>query len=300
MRRNPTLLSLLALLAAPAAANDSSASLDGSNLGFEKSENIEMLSEDLRISYKETSVRYEFRNSGAGEIRTVVAFPLPRMHASTPDHGLGEISLWEKAPSHRSLANPFAFRVRVDGVDVVPQLALVTAEIDDDAPVELNTRKHVFKDASRNIPLDGTEGRWPTEYRYFWHQAFPPGKIVTVEHSYRTVPGNPRASYCMEPDFQRALEKRKAEILATESEEKRGRWLHYTGQVHVGYILKTGANWKGPIRKFRLTIDKAHPKDLVSTCFKGLKKKSATRFVAELTDFVPTEDLNILLVRHEY
>jgi Domain of unknown function (DUF4424) len=40
----------------------------------------------------------------------------------------------------------------------------------------------------------------------------------------------------------------------------------------VHYILKSGANWKGPIQKFKLTLVKRTPKDKISLCMPDTKK----------------------------
>jgi len=68
----------------------------------------------------------------------------------------------------------------------------------------------------------------------------------------------------------------------------------YLQTVH--YILKSGANWKGPIQKFKLTLVKRTPKDKISLCMPDTEKASPTTFVVERTDFTPTEDLQVLFV----
>ena len=69
------------------------------------------------------------------------------------------------------------------------------------------------------------------------------------------------------------------------------------GQRHVnykevGYILKTGNNWNGPIKKFRLEIT-GPPPIIIQTCFKGLKKDSDYKYIFEAENYEPTENLNI-------
>ena len=64
----------------------------------------------------------------------------------------------------------------------------------------------------------------------------------------------------------------------------------------VHYILTTGANWKGPIKNFKLTIAKHVPADKVSVCIPDTRKVSPTTFEVVRHDFVPKEDLNILFI----
>jgi hypothetical protein len=47
----------------------------------------------------------------------------------------------------------------------------------------------------------------------------------------------------------------------------------------VNYILKSGANWKGPIRKFKLMLVKQSPKDKISVCLPETRKTSPTTYV---------------------
>ncbi|CAN0471819.1 unnamed protein product [Phaeothamnion confervicola] len=52
----------------------------------------------------------------------------------------------------------------------------------------------------------------------------------------------------------------------------------------------------GPIRKFRLTVEKATPDALVSLCAPTIKRASATTFMLSQDNFSPTEDLKVLFV----
>ena len=71
---------LAALLGiAPAAANDSSASLDAGGLNLTYNPNVRLESEDLYLSREEVRVTYHFHNVSDHDISTLVAFPLPAM-----------------------------------------------------------------------------------------------------------------------------------------------------------------------------------------------------------------------------
>ncbi|MBN2574354.1 MAG: DUF4424 family protein [Deltaproteobacteria bacterium] len=64
----------------------------------------------------------------------------------------------------------------------------------------------------------------------------------------------------------------------------------------VHYTLTTGANWRGPIGRFKLTLAKDSPRDVISTCIPDTRRTSAKTFEVVREDFVPTEDLKILFV----
>ena len=64
----------------------------------------------------------------------------------------------------------------------------------------------------------------------------------------------------------------------------------------IGYKLSPGANWKGTIGRFRLTVDKGYPHRLVSLCMDGIRKVSPTRFEVVKKNYTPTSDLQILIL----
>jgi hypothetical protein len=64
----------------------------------------------------------------------------------------------------------------------------------------------------------------------------------------------------------------------------------------ISYVLKTGANWAGPIKNFRLVVDKGRADRMVSFCADNVKKISPTSFEVRMKDFTPTQDLKILLI----
>ena len=73
----------------------------------------------------------------------------------------------------------------------------------------------------------------------------------------------------------------------------------FRSEQRIEYILTTGANWSGPIRDFRLVVDKGDARNLVSFCGNGVKKISPTQFEMRERDFMPEHNLYVLiLVRH--
>ncbi len=69
------------------------------------------------------------------------------------------------------------------------------------------------------------------------------------------------------------------------------------GLIFVQNILRTGANWSGPIGQFHLTVDKGEPASLVSFCGQGVKKTSDTKFEMGRTNFSPDGDLALLILK---
>ena len=65
---------------------------------------------------------------------------------------------------------------------------------------------------------------------------------------------------------------------------------------YVDYVLKTARTWNGPIKDFKLTIDKGKADSVISLCIDGIKKTGPTTFVVEKKDFTPDDDISILIV----
>lgn len=311
----PLFLAALAL-AAPAAANDSTAEHAAGGLVLTRSADIDMVSEDLFVSAGEVRVRYVFRNRSPREIRTVVAFPMP-------DRDLGE-------EREMDVAYPSGFATRVDGRPVAMKverkavlggtdhssllaaLGLATdsgsAALDRLKPadrarlVKLGLAEPDEYDAGRGLERHLAPA-WTVKESWFWEQAFPPGRDLVVEHRY--VPGTGgsvdaalgfpdfRATpegramirdYCVEPAFIAGVDRLRRRSAATPEQR-------------IGYILTTGGNWRSPIGDFRLVVDKGAPGNLVSFCGEGIRKISPTRFEMRRKNWRPDRDLKILIVQ---
>jgi hypothetical protein len=63
----------------------------------------------------------------------------------------------------------------------------------------------------------------------------------------------------------------------------------------TSYILTTANNWKGPIGRFHITLDKLKPENVISLCWNAavLRKTSPTRFESTVMNFRPKRHLNI-------
>jgi hypothetical protein len=67
-------------------------------------------------------------------------------------------------------------------------------------------------------------------------------------------------------------------------------------EQRINYVLRTGANWSGPIGQFHLVVDKGDPGNLVSFCGQGVRKTSDTKFEMTKTNFSPEGDLAVLIL----
>jgi len=302
------------LLAAPAVrANDSTAELGAGGLNLAHNDAVSLLSEDLYVSPSEIRIKYRFKNITNVPVTVLVAFPLPAIDATTPDETNFELP----APNKDNFVN---FEVKIDGAPVTPSIAQRVSALGIDRTGELralglplNPVAERLDEKLRALPADKqaelkriglmTEelASWKLETTFYWQQTFLPGKEVVIEHRYQPVVGSsfftlgdPNmppyfAKYCVDQDFAQAARAKLASLKTSDTQ--------YLDEKRVTYILTTARNWAGPIKDFRLVVDKADSDALVTFCASGIKKISPTQFEMKAVDFLPKRELDIMFVR---
>jgi hypothetical protein len=329
VRLFPVLAAMLAIAGA-ARANDTEAVLGAGGLTFTKSAALRMQSEDLRLSSREIRVAYVFRNLTDRTVTARLAFPLP-------DVDVGDMS---ETPHHFHLSGRDGdivdFRLTVDGrptpaalearavnrggrdvTDLLRRyrIPLIGARSEDEVERALDrltaaemkalaAAGAVYADEWRT-PGDVKHPGWRVKAAYHWLQTFPAHGEVRIEHRYAPVLGGAH--------FERAADLAKPGALRGEGlwpDEKRG-WCLKPAAIRIApgravsaawleYILRTGANWAGPIGRFRLEIA-ADPGGIVATCpVPGLTLwRRGQDLIAERAAFTPTSDLAVLFVSAE-
>ena len=319
----------VALAASPTVANDTEANIAMGGLIFEKNDQISMDAEDLYLSLEQVRVRYTYTNHSNAPITLLVAFPLPDVPLPDRDPNWIEAAYpdWDDIGMETRVDGKQAGLLRIDiakvgGVDVDARLK------------ELGWPALYWKDAGLAARLDAlpaeqksalvAEGllfedeyapgsvrpAWSVSTSFVRTQTFPPGVPITVEHSYTPFQGGSVASaldreirgdtldpygeyasrYCVDDAFLRGYDRKR--YLPSGKVDDR----YFPVENWTGYALSPGANWKGPIGRFRLTVDKGYPDRLVSLCMDGLTKTSPTTFEVIKTNYEPTRDLDVLFV----
>ena len=287
--------------AVPCAANDTSASIDAGGLVFRQSADIEMRSEVLTISPEAVEVDYVFFNTSQKDITTPVAFPLP-------DLNLAE--MWHSPVSvpFRGQPNYVGFKTWVDGKEAAAS-SEVHAVLEDGRDIAGELQRlgvNIFGGQQDYTPevkaallklgalVDGGYGDiypvWIAKTSFYWTQTFPAGKELRVKHRYSAGPLH-RLVRADEPEWCTDAAHKAAFAALPKLEGD------YLDGKAVRYVLKTGANWAGPIGDFTLRIDKGGAA-LVSTCpIPGLTlTREGNAFVAHARNFTPAADLNVLFV----
>jgi Domain of unknown function (DUF4424) len=146
------------------------------------------------------------------------------------------------------------------------------------------------------------EPRWTLKTKFYWMQTFPAGAPMRIKHRYKPGVGGSALSfiaarrgynntfidsqerkYCVEPSLAQTIRREHAS------------GVEYSDR-YIDYVLVTGANWSGPIRHFRLVVDKEQPDNYISFCGTGVKKIGPTQFEMIKTNFVPKTNLSILIL----
>jgi len=308
---------VLALPAPPAGANDSTASLDTGEIVLVQNSDIRMDEEDLYLSAAEVRVRYLFRNTAGAPLVLRVAFPLPPIQ-------LG----WDTAYAITAAAaeDPLGFRLWIDGAPAAVQtearaealgrdvtarlravgLPLTPFALDEAGWQRLDAAIRALPAAERarlvrdGILLPGPDGAvpgWTARITHHWVMTFPADRPVEVRHAYAPVPMHTFFSaYDLDAGSFADLACIDAPTAAGIRRRLEAAPSGALGAALLRYVLTTANNWRGPIGRFRLTVDKGTPEALVSLCLDGLRKTSPTTFAWEATGFVPEDDLAVLFL----
>jgi hypothetical protein len=316
-------------LGTPAFANDSTAELGTGGLDFVQNENVEMRSEQLFVSTEQIRVTYRFFNKSDQPVTNLVAFPMPDVTIADQDTSIAvptedpvnllAFSMQANGQPVTTQVEQKAFAKGLDrtallqglGIPLAPQLK-ATYDALDALPrdkwqelVDRGIAEIVEYGTTADLKMQQhLEPRWTLRSTYYWMQTFPAQQELLIEHQYKpsvggtagTGIGNPqipdangyKEKYCMDSEFVAAV-KRVQQAAAKINNA-------YVAEQRVDYILKTGANWAGPIADFTLTVDKGKPDNLISFCATGIKKLSPTQFQVHYTDYTPTSDLAILIL----
>jgi hypothetical protein len=276
--------------------------LAAGGLVLTRTEAIRMESEELSVAPGEITVRYRFRNTGAADIRTIVAFPLPEI----------DLSQMAETPITAPGTDPddfVDFRVAVDGRPVPARLEMASAMEGGDGPagrhglpvsrfhpdpIRACWRRPPPAQLGRPRHRQGSAGSvYPCGRCAITGSSVPAGAALAVEHRYRPVVGHGwfgqylladsdegrtwRADHCVD---DAALARLRAKMALTTAMDP------YRPMRTIAYVLTTAANWQGPIGRFRLTVAADKADAVVVGCMLDV----------DATDFRPDRELSVAIV----
>ena len=301
-------------------ANDTTAELATGGLVFTKSEHIEMQSEDLFISTREIRVRYQFFNNSGDDIVTQVAFPMPDIPYGVDDFNFAipttdpqNILGFETTANGRPVDVRVEQKALIGGIDrteILRRLGVPIAPPPDQKLdfIPQNKWSELIRFGLAKLEDNGKDDRhiyaqWTLKTTYYWQQKFPAHQKVIVDHRYLPSVGSTvrmSASSLIDHPISLGIDEAKGinrycidrSFLTEVNKPANASW----EQHFLEYILVTAANWSGPIGKFRLVVDKGSPDNLVSFCAQGVRKISPTQFELQISQFVPTSNLSVLIL----
>jgi len=280
-------------------ANDSSAALSTGGIILEQNDDIIMLSEKLHLSPTKVRVEYEYFNDGDLDQDLLVAFALPQREK------LVEVMGYSIAvPSYLD------FQTWIDGEN--------TKLLEGHRYWELEDRtQQLLKNLNSDMEY----------YLALRQQNFPSNEVTKVVHEYTPAVGGgiPYYNYktmkdaLLEISSNEASRKEHGHFLnctdvndalnnledwiefmqnekSLDPSDEENYWQYLVRYSTLGYILKTGKNWKGPIKNFELKVTADFP-FFLNTCFPGLERTSETSYEFKATDYVPEK--NIYLMFHK-
>jgi hypothetical protein len=319
---------LVILSATPALGYDSTAELPVGGLTFSRGTEISVESQELTITPEQVSVRYVFQNQSDKPATVTITFPFPEIDLSEAEN----FAIPADDPVNFVA---FATRVDGKSVSFKISQRAVLGEKDVSASIksaglplfpiatQQNRIAELPKEARERLVGEGLllqagtdvkgeplyAGTWTVKTTAVRQQTFAAGKPVVVEHRYRTSMGvsfdtvlrkglrentmmeaeikRYRASYCVPDELLRGLDRIAGDAEANTAGMRERR---------ISYLLTTGASGLGPVKDFKLTVDKGKPDRLISFCLDNVKKVSPTAFEVRMKDFLPEKDLKILLI----
>ncbi len=322
IRPNRTAAAVLAafVLAAPATANDTVASMGAGGLVFQRTDGIEMRSEDLYVSAREIRVLYRFFNLTENDIATLVAFPMPDLLGGIEGDVAIEDPLrmpFTTTVNGRRVATNVEQKAVLNGVDhsdMLRGLGLPLSPRGEATRLALSTlprpqidmliEMEMVEDRSRSeagVHQPDLLPMWTLKTTHYWTQVFPARRELTVRHRYAPAVGGSAGSVFGDAIADSEHANQQAARYCTDdafhagARRMRSRGLHLS-ETWVDYILTTGANWARPIGDFRMTIDKGSSRNLISFCGEGVRKINPTRFEVRRRNYVPDRDLSVLIL----
>jgi hypothetical protein len=312
----------------PVQAADSLAVLGAGGLELTRPADIAMESEDLFLSPTQVRVRYVFSNKSDPDITAQVAFPLPEVPSGPGanfdlpddknDNFVGFSVVVDGRPitpalEQRAISAPVEFEgqppvTMKEGIDITDKVLEAGLPINPNLPLWREKVKALPPDVryrllQQNILYDdgGTDdyrfgAGWTLRETYHWEQTFPAGKTIAVDHSYKPVLGGSIIygdgeyfkQYCLDDQTKAGIRQ------LLKNAQKSSRDAGVPGR-ELSYFLTTGANWRGPIGDFHLTIDKGNPKAILSLCPIGIEKTGPTTFELRRKNFTPKEDIGLAI-----
>jgi hypothetical protein len=304
-------------------ANDSAADITPSGIIFKTMDMISIEREDLFISEKKIEVTYEFKNHSRKEITTEIVFPVPEYEYFFDDGRIPSFDDFTVEVNNKRIDYKKEIKAILNGkdyADVLNRMRVTITNFGNFDPVEKDNYflKLSNKDQKELVTLGlCDEGGWPhwkVVIKYYWSQIFPADSKINIKHKYTPYPGFRGFYYTSyyhtnwrdDPDVVKSRDYLQNDACISENNQKLLESIsnidpmdRYVYPHWVSYILVTANNWRQPIGKFHLIIEK-EKEDIMSVCFDhALLNTAPDRFEVTVPDFVPKNDLKVYFFKND-
>jgi hypothetical protein len=331
MRASTAFFSIYAILtashAAGAAESATELALSGLVLAT-PTDTIVIDSETVNIGPEWVAISYRLVNQGSTPTSLTLTVPLPELDFSDPDvswaiPGSDPVNFMNLSTKIENKPGQFIFSqaARLNGRDISAtlrqnNLALIPVGTFENQMLALtpDLRAHLAQSGLLAEVGNDVQGNplffptWTVQTSANRQVTFAPNQAIALDLRYRTSVGTSpdtvlrrplrtepglvgqvqhyQSTYCIDDAFYSGLDKISAAAEANSSKLRERR---------IFYRLTAGFSNR-PIKEFRLVVDKGRPDWIVSFCVDNLKRTSPTTFEMRATDFVPNQDLRILMV----
>lgn len=165
-----------------------------------------------------------------------------------------------------------------------------------------NYKKWLTKAKNLGLLDAKNKARWEKQIVYYWQQTFPANQTIAISHTYKPAAGVFYGQYNEENAIIESVKEQfDANLLNYDDHTQLLSWArdkNFSYFLNVKYILRTGANWAGPIEKFTLNL--IHP-DGDTVAYNHFYNNAIANIThtsdktqISLTNFTPNQDLNII------
>ena len=285
-------------------ANDSTSHPTPTGIEFIKNDDVSIESETLTLHERSVEVVYDFYNHSAKKLSVQMAFPLSEfdlVHDRAEDPSAWNFLVFVNGRPYKDIR--VQWRALVNGTDKA--LILQKAGINIGSPVlkvvthrdrnwsitnytclnyDLNKEEQalLIKEglAYKNSELETClTPAWTAQAIYLWKAKFPPKQITKVKHMYNQLPG----SWSCNPEEENSVNFPCRNLEG--AIQKFGRIPMDT--FFYEYVIHTGGNWKGPIKKFHFKAEAPSGSWASVKAPFAVKRESDNILTADLDNYKP-------------
>ncbi|OGW29862.1 MAG: hypothetical protein A2X59_10760 [Nitrospirae bacterium GWC2_42_7] len=304
-------------------ANDSTSHPTATGVEFIKNNNISIESETLLLKAKSVEVEYEFYNHSSKEVSVHMAFPLPEIHREntwSDEPKTWNFHVYVNGKKYNNIKLQWRALVKdFDKAQLLNKLgiSIVNPSLKTEEFIDRGNRFSMdclnYKLSKEDQELLVSEGliseredgqcfvpEWNAQAIYLWEANFVPNKITKVKHTYSQDSGFAVDGVGEENSDDWSSWSQRLRIMQYGEEirnaTKKLSKVRYIIVSFYKYVIHTGGNWKGSIKKFKFIAE--GPKDSyawVDAPF-PIKRISDTVLSAEINNYKPkskTEYLEI-------